>query len=147
MIFYGVSMNVVYQEAFLPATATVQGQVETNQAPKNERNASILADIQKVTSDDLDEEIVVPCRHRDIRHRERNFDIFSEGFSWLKGTGKLLPQPHNIRCYVTNISNLFAFWLVHFRLSGVVYARVSLNNTFTFTWQDLHQIAWDLAYI
>eukprot|EP00434_Breviolum_minutum_P043794 symbB.v1.2.039056.t1/scaffold6321.1/size19036/2 len=36
-----------------------RGQVETNQAPKNERNASILADIQKVTSDDLDEEIVV----------------------------------------------------------------------------------------
>ena len=62
-------MNVVYQEAFLPATATVQGQVETNQAPKNERNGGILADIQKVTSDDLDEEIVVPCRHREIRHR------------------------------------------------------------------------------
>lgn len=51
-------MNVVYQASFLPATA--QGQVETNQAPKNERNGSILADIQKEISDDLDEEIVVP---------------------------------------------------------------------------------------
>ncbi len=53
MVFY-----VVYQEAFLPAA--VQGQAETNQAPKNERrNGGILADIVKVTSDDLDEEIVV----------------------------------------------------------------------------------------
>lgn len=135
--FLQVSMNFVYQEAFLPAT--VPGQVETNQAPKNERNGSILAALENLTSDDLEEEIVVPCRHGEIRHRESNLWYLQWRFLVVEGDRKN-PSPatqYSLLCdkHLKSIRILTCSFQA-FRRS-LCRCKSSQCQTFTFTFMRL----------